>query len=293
MRPAIATAVLLSGAAAAQSAPIVLDYNAFTMGASLGSVSEDGFTTGVVSYGLGSIEPGGNGCSPPCPWNGTSYVFFAYGTLTIAAMGQPFDLLSFDGAEGFQGAVHATATGIQVTGSKADASTVVASFSLDWVHDGEGPLEDFESFDLPPTFKELISAEFTAIGEPVPGPPIFTLDNVNVSLPEPSATILLAIVLARFFAVMVAPLLSRRVRVKRCGSGPSGGRCASASRERRLGRPTVAPSWRRSAGRSRTWRGIFAGTTSPRAMRSGLSSARSRCAPWPTEPATDSGARSK
>lgn len=51
---------------------------------------------------------------------------------------------------------------INVQGTKADLSTVTASFTLDGLIDGSGPIKDFQSFVFPSSFRDLISASFNS-----------------------------------------------------------------------------------------------------------------------------------
>ena len=148
---------------------------------------EDGFMVLNVT-GSGSVNFGG--CGPPCANNGTTNLFDGQGLavdvrgLTVA----PFQLVSFDAGELFQGFPSSWSQDVVVTGSFVGGGSVTQVFRLDFIHDGPGPNADMESFTLSPAFTNLSVVRFQT-SSPGKG---FTLDNIVVStVPEP-ATLLLA-----------------------------------------------------------------------------------------------------
>jgi hypothetical protein len=132
--------------------------------------------------------------------NGTIYISEEAGALglpiTMAeAGGQPFTLMSFDGAEQFLNAAAAAAGGypnanqINVLGNLFGGGVVNTSFALDGIADGAGGVPDFQSFALPASFTNLTSVTFS--GALVTGAPGgIALDNINVAIPAPGAILL-------------------------------------------------------------------------------------------------------
>jgi hypothetical protein len=122
-------------------------------------------------------------------------------------------LQSFDFAE-FGASVNFEPYALQVTGVKADGSTVSQSFLFDLQYDGAGPVADYQSAALTASFQDLLSARFQVIVDPFCtgecfAPADFSLDNVALSpvaaIPEPSTAALMLLPLA-----MLAAMARRR-----------------------------------------------------------------------------------
>ena len=91
--------------------------------------------------------------------------------------GSVFDLVSVDLAE-YSTVVPAAVT-VPFIGYRPDGNTVVGSFTTDGIMDGNGPLADFQTFYFDSRFRGLTRVEIPAYG--------WSLDNLFVSVPEPSA----------------------------------------------------------------------------------------------------------
>ena len=88
-----------------------------------------------------------------------------------------FSLNQLDVAE--YSTVFASPKTISLNGVKADNSSVTFSFTTDGIIDGTGPLPDFQTVVIPPSFSNLQRVEFSSAG--------FSIDNVTLtSTPEPS-----------------------------------------------------------------------------------------------------------
>ncbi len=167
---------------------IIVDFNALSPAGGAKNLSTQGFDlSSTGSNGFALLAGGTNGCSPACPFNGTTYLFSFNEVTFNLQSGASFSLASFEGAETNQGQTPGglTASTIQVIGNLAGGGSVSANFGLDFIHDGEGPQNDFQLFTLPGTFVNLTSVTFEGIG----GAGRFTMDNVNfddIQTPEPS-----------------------------------------------------------------------------------------------------------
>jgi hypothetical protein len=159
------------------------------------TINDDGFaianTTTLRTKGV--VANGTFVCSPPCPDNGTTYLLaHGAGYKFTPLENVLFSLSSFDGSEAHQSNSDLWAAGIRVTGELAAGGTVVNDFLLDWVHDGPGGANDFQSFVLD-GFTNLTSVSFQAINSPN-GWNFFSIDNLNVrtnGVPEPNTLALL------------------------------------------------------------------------------------------------------
>lgn len=113
--------------------------------------------------------------------------------------GGTFTFSSFMGAE--SGFANEWASAISVAGTKADLSTVSASFLLDGFNDGLGGQPDFEAFAFGPT-DLFVSLDFTGIVNPASGGRDFSVDNIVLTavdvteVPEPASLALLGTGLA-------------------------------------------------------------------------------------------------
>lgn len=119
-----------------------------------------------------------------CVSNGTTYLMEDNTAPVISMSGStPFTLTSFDGAEVFNlpniGTSDGTEDYIEVTGIRADGSTVSVDVVIDQLRDGVGGVADFETFTMPATFTNLVSVTFT--GRLFGGSPAgSSIDNINV-----------------------------------------------------------------------------------------------------------------
>ena len=124
------------------------------------------------------------------PENGTTYLQATLGdTLMFSSVeGSLFGLASVDLAE--YSTVVPDAVTVPFIGYRPDGSTVTASFTTDGIIDGTGPLADFQTFHFGPEFSGLARVEIPTFG--------WSLDNLVVSVPEPSGLALatLALVVA-------------------------------------------------------------------------------------------------
>jgi hypothetical protein len=173
----------------------VITFDALPISGPFTSLSSEGYTftsnptsTGTTSLFIVSTI----GCGPPCPDNGTTYLLhndFGDRTLHTVTMmedgGNPFSLAGFDAAERHIGLLHAAR--IEVFGTKTNGDQVFASFDIDGVNDGPGPLVDFQTFSLPNSFRNLESVTFIGpVDEPVASTSGitqgYTLDNLYVEL---------------------------------------------------------------------------------------------------------------
>jgi hypothetical protein len=156
----------------------------------------------------------------PYPSNGTAALFID--SITAAEQdylsigrsdGGLLSLQSFDFAE-FNASVNFEPYALQVTGLRADGSTVSQSFLFDLQYDGAGALPDYQSAALSASFQDLVSARFQVIADPSCSgecfaPADFSIDNLALSpvaaIPEPNSLALMLLPLA-----MMAALARRR-----------------------------------------------------------------------------------
>jgi len=126
-------------------------------------------------------------CGPSCPDNGDFYLLghgAGFEFTTVDNLG--FSLLSFDGAEAHNGAEGFFAKRIRVSAVTVGNVTVNQYFDLDWVNDGNGPLNDFQNFTLSNEFTNLKSVRFEGVDG---SNNFFSVDNISFSttdVPEPS-----------------------------------------------------------------------------------------------------------
>lgn len=146
-----------------------------------GSVAMDSYTqngvvfTGSLPYSFSQTDTGVSGR----PDDGTAHLdILRFYTQFQFQNGGLFNLNQFDVAE--YSSVFASSQTIQLTGTKADNSTVSFAFSTDGIFDGTGPLADFQTIVFPAPFTNLKSVSFGTNAT-------FTLDNVMLtSVPEPA-----------------------------------------------------------------------------------------------------------
>ncbi len=165
-----------------------LDINSFS------SITTDGYTVDASGTGIDFVTPGGaTYCGPACVYNGTNFLMgWLGGSFTLSKTdGSAFSIFGFDGAETHVERESSWAQSILLTGTKSDGSNVSQSFALDFINDGEGSLNDFQTFSLSSSFTNLVSLQFEGIG----GQGWFSVDNVQTSLvasvPESSSLFLM------------------------------------------------------------------------------------------------------
>jgi hypothetical protein len=139
------------------------------------------FTPLPGSYGFSRW---GAATDPRDPDDGTAYLRAALGDSLMFRFvnGSAFDLISVDLAE-YSTVVPGPAT-VQFIGYHADGSTVTSSFTTDGIIDGTGPLADFQTF----YFDSKDWSDLTHVEIPNS---LWSLDNLVVTVPEPSAGALL------------------------------------------------------------------------------------------------------
>jgi len=203
MKPSTLAATLALMAAcagtAAQAAPTTLDMNSLGWDLHAGQMTQ-GFE--VRSSGGFAFVGNSSNCYPQCAHNGSNYVWSGAATIGVRdANGATFDLTSFDGAETHMGVRSLWAGAIKVVGRYADGSSVSTQFVLDGINDGQGPLDDFQTFWLPSTFSGLTNVNFSVAGGRYGQ---FAVDNIVLngsfqslsstlaaaSLPEPGSLVL-------------------------------------------------------------------------------------------------------
>lgn len=157
---------------------------------------------------------GASFCGPPCPQNGTHYLLAHDDLFTITGP-TPFSFTTFDGAESHQGFVGLWAEQIRVTGVRADSSSVTQFFTLDFIQDGDGPLNDFQTF-FAVGFTNLLSLTFEGSGV---GTNWFSIDNIALN---EAAAVPLPAALPLFGSGLGMLGLLRWFRRRRLASGPCG-----------------------------------------------------------------------
>lgn len=114
------------------------------------------------------------------PENGTAYLQLGTGnSFEVSGLKrETFTAVSIDLAE--YSSLFNTPQNIGFKGTKADGTSVTAQFTTDGVIDGTGPQSDFQKFQFPASFTNLVRLEATTS--------VFSLDNLavtNVTTPAP------------------------------------------------------------------------------------------------------------
>jgi len=117
------------------------------------------------------------------PDDGTTYLQAGLGSTLMFSFtnGSVFDLVSVYLAE--YSTVVPYAVTVPFIGYRSDGSTVTNSFTTDGIIDGTGPLADFQTFYFDSQFTSLTRVEIPTSG--------WSLDNLSVSVPEPTIGALL------------------------------------------------------------------------------------------------------
>lgn len=105
------------------------------------------------------------------PDNGSAYLTVSRAYTYFDLGGKTFSVRQIDLAE--YSSYYAYPSTSTFKGIRADGSAVFASFNVDGVMDGTGPLADFETFAFPDTFANLVKVEFVAFSATLP-----TMDNL-------------------------------------------------------------------------------------------------------------------
>lgn len=131
---------------------------------------EDGFTLDTFGSHIRTLPGASNR-----PDNGTHHIAFLYGTPPIsltADNGQSFRLVSIDLAE-YSTVFANQPKNITFRGVKSDGSEVTHTFRIDGFVDGPGGQTDFEHFEFPPTFTNIVSLHSNDT--------IFSIDNIEIA----------------------------------------------------------------------------------------------------------------
>jgi len=120
---------------------------------------------------------------PERPDDGSAYLQATLGDSLMFSLtnGSVFGLVSVDLAE--YSTVVPYAVTVAFIGYRSDGSTVTNSFTTDGIIDGTGPLADFQTFHFDNQFTGLARVQIPTYG--------WSLDNLFVSVPEPTAAALL------------------------------------------------------------------------------------------------------
>ena len=141
-------------------------------------------------YGPQNLARVGSGLSG-APDNGTAYLQVTTGARLAFRFTDfsLFNLVSLDLAE------YATSlpgpVSLHVVGYRNDMTTAITDITTDGINDGTGPLQDFQTFHFDSTFASLYQVEILTDR--------FSIDNVVVGIPEPSAAGLLLLAAACAF----------------------------------------------------------------------------------------------
>jgi hypothetical protein len=139
------------------------------------------------------------------PVDGTPYIQALSGQtpLTITSIaGQPFSLFMVDLAE--YSTVVSMARTITFTGTQVGGMMVIAAFTTDGMIGGPGP--DFQTFSFPASFTNLTQVTVT--------PDLYSMDNLVVAVPEPSASAFILFLLIPAIVVVVARRATAGTRLK-------------------------------------------------------------------------------
>ena len=148
--------------------------------------SESGFLFAPAPGGFAFTRIGTSDGSFPrseLPDNGSAYIDAPFGDSLMFGFtnGFSFDLISVDLAE-LTSVVPSPVT-VHVVGYRQGGSTVMIDFVTDGVIDGTGPQPDFQTFHFGTDWSGLTRVEFPNSG--------WSMDNLLVSIPEPSSLALL------------------------------------------------------------------------------------------------------
>ena len=148
------------------------------------NITDSGYNVSATGQWFWISDGTAEFCVPDCPVKNSQYLMTQHAgnepILVTSADGNSFNLMSFEYGE--RHITQAYAPQINVIGKSQDGEEITASFVLDGVNDGSGPLNDFQTAVLPEAFRNLVSIEFSTSGEG------FSLDTIIVNpVPLPAA----------------------------------------------------------------------------------------------------------
>jgi hypothetical protein len=141
---------------------------------------QDWLEHGFSFHGPNGMAHTDSASSPGLPQSGSAYLQFLSGQLPLIITNTsqlPFSLLSAQLAE--YSTLFAEPRNIEFVGVRADGSQVSHLVTLDGIIDGNGILEDFETFVFPPEFTGLVRVEVAM--------DLYSLENVRIAADFPDA----------------------------------------------------------------------------------------------------------
>lgn len=197
----LTTSLLLVLASVASHAEII-DFNEFAVSNNVRNLTAGNYNVSYRPYNYNEdlafvLDGGASSCNPACPQNGSNYIFTWGGSWSLYRLdGASFDLIGFDAAEAHIFYENLWSGSITVTGTRTDGTQASRSYTLDFINDGDGPLEDFQNFSTQGIFKDIVSVTIEGNGGVTDN--FFSIDNINAvrhvqMVPEPSSMILVAI----------------------------------------------------------------------------------------------------
>ena len=186
------------------------------------------FEAGMWFRPLGVVGPGNGfgrrGANPSTGWpdNGTAYLQAGLGDSLMFSFtdNSMFDLLSVDLSE--FSTLYQTPLTVSFVGYRHDGSIVTADLTTDGIIDGTGPVPDFQTFYFGPEFAGLDRVEIPTSG--------WCLDNLVVSVPEPTSGVLLLAGGVLLWRLRRVGFIRRGVRLRRAQSCFTGNGRATSGR---------------------------------------------------------------
>jgi hypothetical protein len=178
------------------------------------------FEQGMWFRPIGPADPGNQfgrtgGGIAFFPENGSAYLHTALGdSLTFSFLdGSLFNLESMDLAE--YSTVVPDARTVHIIGYRHDGTVVTTDVTTDGIIDGTGPLADFQTFYFGAPFTSLDCVAIPGYG--------WSLDNLRVSIPEPSSGSLLLLGCLVFCVLVTNLTPNKSAAANRRPAGPSDG----------------------------------------------------------------------